>query len=737
MGEIVDEDPPPGGITVTPTQDPTILTTTITGNTAGINVTSMSLSGQSGGIISPNASSTGTFTAGDQLVYGLSRGGIILSSGDVSDYASGPFDNNASQSTSYQTPATPAQEMLLDQITGGQLNHNDVTQLDINFDLQAGFDTLFFELVFGSEEFPTFVGSSFIDAFGIFLNGTNIAQFNGAPVNIDHPDFQFVTGTILNGVLAPNANPLLSFSQFIGAGATNNTITFIIADSGDTVLDSTVYLSSLGATVPGAPPPTPPTPPPAPPGPPVGSFVVTAIGGSGNDTIFGSNAADSLTGGIGNDSIFGGEGNDTIFGGADDDTLNSAEGDDQITGQAGDDLILAGEGNDNVIWRGEMDGADTINGGAGADGVEVRGENVRDDITVGQAITLTPSGSSVSSADLVVTEGSTVLTIEDDVESVTINGGNGNDRLTVNDLNELPAIELFVNGQGGNDIISAAGADLGNSLFAIDAGIGNDSITGSAGNDVIQGGDGDDQINGDAGDDILRGGADQDLINGNDGDDSIAGQDGSDTLFGNDGDDLVTGGNGADRLRGNLGNDTLDGGTGNDTLSANGGDDSVIGGTGADRAFGGSGNDVIDGGRDNDTIFGNAGDDSLRGDHGDDSIDAADGDDRVDGGDGDDTIMAGAGADGVRGGDGADSIRGNSGEDTILGDDGDDTLLGGSGSDIALGNDGDDVVDGQGGVDVVAGNEGMNTVRDPMAEIDETFTLTSAMLSELDTSPLA
>ena len=124
----------------------------------------------------------------------------MISSGDVSDYETGP-NTSPSTTTVYGVSATPAQEALLDPITGGSLNHNDVTQIDITFDMLPGFDTVFFNVTFGSEEYDEFVGSSFIDAFGLYVNGTNIAQVNGDPVNIDHPDMLFLGGTELDGIL--------------------------------------------------------------------------------------------------------------------------------------------------------------------------------------------------------------------------------------------------------------------------------------------------------------------------------------------------------------------------------------------------------------------------------------------------------------------------------------------------------------------------------------------------------
>jgi len=173
--------------------------------------------------------------------------GIVLSSGSVTDYQTGT-NTSTGFTTSYGNPATQAQNLLLDPITGVGTNryrHFDATQLDIRFSMQSGYDHVTFHVVFGSEEYPEYVGSPFIDGFGIYLNGSNIAYVAGSPVNIDHPAMKGIPGTELDGVLAPGNDPILTFSAPVTPGSENNTLTFIVCDTSDSVLDTTVYISSL------------------------------------------------------------------------------------------------------------------------------------------------------------------------------------------------------------------------------------------------------------------------------------------------------------------------------------------------------------------------------------------------------------------------------------------------------------------------------------------------------------
>ena len=111
---------------------------------------------------------------------------------------------------------------------------------------------------------------------------------------------------------------------------------------------------------------------------------------------------------------------------------------------------------------------------------------------------------------------------------------------------------------------------------------GDDDIDGTNNNDTISGLRGDDRLDGQAGNDTLIGGAGSDELRGDDGNDTLNGDAGNDELRGEDGDDILAGGGGNDELRGDSGNDTLNGGAGNDELRGGFGDDTLVGGTGAD-----------------------------------------------------------------------------------------------------------------------------------------------------------
>jgi hypothetical protein len=182
----------------------------------------------------------GTFTGGISAGIGI-ESGIMLSSGNVAD-AVGP--NTASDTT---TAFGTAGDASLTALSGD-------TTFDaafLNFDFVSDGGDVFFRYVFASEEYNEFVNADVNDVFGFFLDGSNIALVPGTstPVSIDTVNL----GT--NSTLF-NDNEGLSFNieydgftdvftaSFIGLAAGSHSIRMGIADGGDSVLDSTVFIEA-------------------------------------------------------------------------------------------------------------------------------------------------------------------------------------------------------------------------------------------------------------------------------------------------------------------------------------------------------------------------------------------------------------------------------------------------------------------------------------------------------------
>ena len=203
--------------------------------------------------------SIGTFI-NPELTYGIGNAvnpgaqGIVLSSGSIFDYQTGP---NVSGSTSsfFGTTASATLNGLMSPISG-QPRHHDVTALVIPFENSNASPTLLqLYAVFGTEETPDFVNSSYNDSFAIYLNGTNIATSGGLPLNVDHPGHLPFFATELDTVVtAPSEfspfDPRLPISGVAFPGL--NELIIILGDATDSVYDSTAYISR--DIVPAAPP---------------------------------------------------------------------------------------------------------------------------------------------------------------------------------------------------------------------------------------------------------------------------------------------------------------------------------------------------------------------------------------------------------------------------------------------------------------------------------------------------
>lgn len=160
------------------------------------------------------------------------------------------------------------------------------------------------------------------------------------------------------------------------------------------------------------------------------------------------------------------------------------------------------------------------------------------------------------------------------------------------------------------------------------------------------------------------------FIDAGEGNNTVSGGAGDDIIFAGSGNDAISGGAGDDTIDAGGGNNAVSGGDGNDYISTGDGNDAVSGGNGDDQVFAGNGNNVVSGGAGNDLLITGDGNDIIDGGSGNDQIDGGDGDDILNGGDGVDIIL-GRGA--------------SAGDQTVVGNlyhvTSDDTLLGGEGND--------------------------------------------------------
>ena len=471
-------------------------------------------------------------------------------------------------------------------------------------------------------------------------------------------------------------------------------------------------------------------------------------------------------------SIDAGAGNDTINGSQGADTIEAGDGNDTVFGDNGNDTALLGAGNDLFTWD-PGDGSDTIEGQEGTDTMDFNGAGV------GENITISANGQRVNFFRDVAN-----ITMDmDGVERIVFDALGGADNVAINDLSGTAADEIVVNlgaaqgstsGDGAADSVSVrggaaaetikvanssagsvlatglaadvriSGAESANDRFDVLAGAGNDTLDASnlSGNRIQL------RLFGETGDDRIIGSAGADFVNGGAGTDSVTLGGGNDRFQWNpgDGNDVIDGQNGIDthEFNGSAANEifSLNAG-GNDVLLTRNVGNIVMNQQHFERVeiFAGDGIDSVDIGelRGTDvrevvvnlapTIDGTSGD-------GDNDIVSVNGGARSEfltlTASGDDILVNGlaqqmrvANTDAsdsvvVRGGAGADVISaatlpasaalitldGGSGSDVLIAGASDAKLLGGAGSDLLFGNAGDDVLDGGAGNDVMFGGAG-------------------------------
>jgi Ca2+-binding RTX toxin-like protein len=117
-------------------------------------------------------------------------------------------------------------------------------------------------------------------------------------------------------------------------------------------------------------------------------------GGSGNDTIYGNDASNSLTGGPGGDGIVGYKGNDYLAG---------HTGNDFLEGDAGNDYVVGGENNDLLEAAG---GDDSLYGASGRDRVSYDGATAGVTVYIGLGTSGQPGEADKITHDVEDLEGS-------------------------------------------------------------------------------------------------------------------------------------------------------------------------------------------------------------------------------------------------------------------------------------------------------------------------------------------
>ncbi len=293
-------------------------------------------------------------------------------------------------------------------------------------------------------------------------------------------------------------------------------------------------------------------------------------GSAYDDQVYGNALANRLTGRGGNDLLVGRSGHDILVGGAGDDGLQGDQGSDRFPWAAGD-------------------GSDQVDGGLGADVLEVEGAPAGDDdvqVAGNEQVLEIRVGQEVLSAL--------------GVETLELRTGGGDDRVEVANVGRTSLTRLWVWLGEGDDGFDGQESALYSGVWGEG---GSDRFTGGRGQTWFYGGEGMDTADYSASPAgvwaRLDPGCSRNGMGGHDWlyeTEVLIGSSFADYLMGSRQDDALYGGLGDDRLYGSYGDDLLDGGDGNDWLYGEWGDDTLLGGLGDDNFVGGQGTNLIDGG---------------------------------------------------------------------------------------------------------------------------------------------
>ena len=192
--------------------------------------------------------------------------GIIMTTGTVINNDEGPQGPNDKDNAGFDN-GTPGLNLLSNLVNGITTYNASI----LEFDFVPLADTVSFNYVFASEEYPEFVGSEFNDVFAFFISGPgiigqqNIARLpNGSPVTINNVNSGSNSSYFVNngdGQSSPyNSSP--TFIQYDGFTKVLKAVSKVecgeqyhliiaVADAGDGLWDSGIFLeaNSLSSNV--------------------------------------------------------------------------------------------------------------------------------------------------------------------------------------------------------------------------------------------------------------------------------------------------------------------------------------------------------------------------------------------------------------------------------------------------------------------------------------------------------
>lgn len=198
----------------------------------------------------------------------MNQSGILLTSGDGAP----ALENTQAGYTQYHDDSGDAQfDMLAQEAFSGAGSTTDISILEFSFTVSdPDLKSISLDLIFGSEEFPNFIDSSYVDIAAVLVNDVNYGLFDGDP----EKPLSVVGNNVDSGSLLDNGtgystgeqnypfdtlydieyngiSPRLTVNIPLDGSAVYD-VRIGVADTGDRALDSGLFVSNFSTGTSGA-----------------------------------------------------------------------------------------------------------------------------------------------------------------------------------------------------------------------------------------------------------------------------------------------------------------------------------------------------------------------------------------------------------------------------------------------------------------------------------------------------
>ncbi|MEM9967587.1 MAG: choice-of-anchor L domain-containing protein [Pseudomonadota bacterium] len=302
----------------------------------------------------------------DPTVITGPNGGFTIPAGIFLTTGGSPGTSNTVEDFSVSNSAAGDADLdatALQAFTGAG-STQDAAILEFTFDTPAA-GSLSFEVAVGSDEFPEFSNTEFVDIAAVYVNGVNYALFDNdeqQPLsiidrNLNLGNFVDNTGGTYGIEYDGFAPSLVIFAPVV---AGTNTVKVAIADTGDQIYDSGLFLSNV------------------------------QLGGSAAQGTFvpveGSPQSDNIIGTVAPEAFTLGDGDDTVAPGLGDDSIDIGGGANTIVGSLADlngDVVLNFGDDDTIKFDGVFLSEDdlTVEMGSAILTVDGNGDGIGDATT--------------------------------------------------------------------------------------------------------------------------------------------------------------------------------------------------------------------------------------------------------------------------------------------------------------------------------------------------------------------